>query len=71
MLTDVRVRHPEMSEEQSVKVQDVINLIGRMTNAAERNPGVDPQEIAGQFNQQLSNAQESLTEVESQLRQSH
>ena len=70
-LIDIRVRHPQMNDEQRSCLQGVSNIIGQIGRTVEMAATTNPQDEEGQFNQLLSDAQETLSEIESQLSQSN
>ena len=70
MLINIRVRHPDMSDEQRTTIQKVVAQLTEMGNTVESSDGEVAQEEAQQFNIRLSYDQLPLAEIESELQQS-
>ena len=69
-LIDIRNRYPGLSAEHSGQIGLGITSLGDMEYASESGSDDFPQETISEFNQQLSDVQLMLTELESRLQQS-
>ena len=70
VLIDIWVRHPQMGVEQRTAVQGVVTRLRLMETAVENAVGEVSSRVVERFNSQLSDAQTTLGEIESQLQHS-
>ena len=70
MLTDIRIRHPELTDEQRSTIQRVVSRLSDMGRKVDLPGGVIPPENSQRFNVLLWDDQLLLTEIESTLQQS-